>query len=402
MFEVIGLIVGLLVLAGLIVLLLYYAAKNKQQASFVKQSTIEFVVAGETLINVLENINEWHYRAHHEGPGWFPIQRAERNPDGTVKKNPDGTFKLIDDAVEVHNAVVPNGIVKEENGTKHNNGPGKSSRLQRRFGFFWVSALYPLRRIFSFPIAHLRLKSETAISKDDPLEKWLDSSVKKNGEVIPGDTTDEQSLLWKFPRPILVRDVEFADLFRANILILAYFQIVRPRPLVFEYREKFFLLLEKAIQAEVIDYLRKIHGGYREFITGGQTGPLSTFFWEALEGLNWVGQTSESRRGLVREFGVYLRDASVVQIELSDKDEKAQMALEANEIARLEGEATKTAAKARAEAITTIANAEAGALQAQLAGSSEAILIEKLRKEAVIGNLTATTLIERGAVQVKL
>lgn len=404
MFEVIGLIVGVLVLLALIVLLLYYAAKNKQQASFVKQGTIEFVVAGETLLEVLENIPDWHYQK-----GWarFPVQRIGTK-DATGKYGaPTQDWELVEDAI-VPDEDGPSVLLKGEIADKtRKNGPSRSSRSEKKLGFFWVSVWYPWIRIFRFLVTHLRLRPETEITKDTPLDKWLDSSVKEpakneKGEVISPDTTWEQSLLWRFPRPVLIREVEFADLFQANILIQGNFQIVSPRHLVFEWRERFFPLLEKALQAAAIDYLRKIPGGYQEFITQRTTGPQSEFFWEALEPLNWVGNTATSGRGLLKEFGVYLRDAWVVEIELSESDTKASDALKARKIAELEGNAEVATATKHAEAITLVATAEAGALQAQLEGSSEAILIEKLRKEAVIGNLTATTLIERGAVQIKL
>ncbi|MDP3661424.1 MAG: hypothetical protein Q8R17_01035 [bacterium] len=390
MFEVIGLIVGALILIALIVLLLYYAAKNKQQASFVDQDTIEFIVKGGKLADVLENIDGWHYQKED---GRFYVREANKDRTGKLIKGIDGKPTFDERVIPVNNALVRTGEIKDTKGTLlGTNSKEKNRFLAELCGFYWVSVWYPLWKIHKFKVTHSRLRPDTAVPENATIEKWLDSSIPNQ----IGDTTEETSLLWKFPRPVLVRDVEFQDLFEASVLLQNNFQIVKPQPIVFTYRERFFSLLEQVIQAAVIDYLRKYEGGYEAFIKAGVTGSQSDFFWEALDSLNY------GPRGLIEEFGVHLIDSRVVQIQLSKLDDIAAKALKAQKVAELEGNAEVAKATKHAEAITLVATAEAGALRAQLAGSSEAILIEKLRKEAVIGNTTATTLVERGAVQIKL
>jgi regulator of protease activity HflC (stomatin/prohibitin superfamily) len=193
-----------------------------------------------------------------------------------------------------------------------------------------------------------------------------------------------------------VREAEFSDLYRADILLEVICQIVKPRALVFTYRERFFPNVERAVQAAVIDYLRKFEGGYDAFITGGITGSQSPFYWEALNPLNFGDQ------GLIQEFGVYMIDARVVHIKLAKLNQDAQDALLAEKVAIATGKGVVAEAKARAEAIKTVADAEAEALRAQIAASSEEVMKAKLRKEALVENEVVTHLVEHGAVQVQI
>ncbi|OHA19354.1 MAG: hypothetical protein A3C08_01470 [Candidatus Taylorbacteria bacterium RIFCSPHIGHO2_02_FULL_47_18] len=391
-------IVGLLILIPLIVLFLYNAAKNKQQATFVDQDTIEFIVKGGKLDDVLENIDGWHYQ--QKNMGWLYVREANKNATGKLIKGSDGKPTFDEKHIQVSNAIVRTGEVKDTTGAVLGmNKKEKKRPLAELCGFYWVSVLYPLWKIHKFKVVHLRIRPDTAVPENAPIEKWLDSSVHNQ----TGDTTEETSLLWKFPRPVLVRDVEFLDLFEASVLLQNNFQIVKPQPIVFTYRERFFSLLEQVIQAAVIDYLRKYPGGYEAFIKLGVTGSQSDFFWEALDPLNY------GPRGLIEEFGVYLIDSRVVQIQLSKLDDTAAKALKAKKIAELEGDAEVMKAEKHAKAITTVATADAAALTSQITATGVtteilqakfAVDIARLNIEKADKIKTGVTWVEGGAIQI--
>jgi hypothetical protein len=390
-------LIGLLVWSVVItltVLFFYHAAKNKQQATFVDQDTIEFVVKGSKLANVLENIDKWHYQ---KDLGYLVVRKATLNVKGEVTRDTNRKIVITKHLEPVTDALILDGKVEDDFGVSQDNGKPRSRDW---FGFYWVSAFYPWWKVHQFLVPHLRIKPETEINNADPLEKALSNSVNNpakdaQDKDIPG-TTWEKSLLWKFPRPVLVREAEFSDLYRADILLEVICQIVKPRALVFTYRERFFPNVERAVQAAVIDYLRKFEGGYDAFITGGITGSQSPFYWEALNPLNFGDQ------GLIQEFGVYMIDARVVHIKLAKLNQDAQDALLAEKVAIATGKGVVAEAKARAEAIKTVADAEAEALRAQIAASSEEVMKAKLRKEALVENEVVTHLVEHGAVQVQI
>lgn len=383
---------GALLLIALTIVFFYYAAQNKQQASFVEEGTIEFVVAGKTLLHVLENVRGWHY---HEGPGGtIKLQEATYTdlilPDGT--RVHEGKIDSIRDNgdIPVTNAIVKNndGIVltKWEKWISERWPPKKY--LQRRWGFFWVSILYPMRRIHHFTLRHKRKKPENDIAtlqKDAPLTLWV--------EIDPLVEGGDQFLLWRFPRPIVVEGAEFKDLFEGDIFLQVQFQIIIPERPVFIYRSKeFFLLLESAVAAAVMDYVRGM--SYTNFIQQIQTGAASPFFWKAINPLNRVAPGYP--RGLISELGVQVIDAWIEHVALHKESEKTQDALKAKEQARLEGEAEVVTATLHANAVTIAATADAAALKMQMTQSSEAVLIAKLRKEGLLGT-KISTLVEGGS-----
>jgi len=386
----------------------YYAAKNKQQASFVNQDTIEFVVKGGKLADVLENIDGWHY---HKGECWFPVHKAKIGADGKIEKEPSGKIKSYEDAEEVEDAVVPDKGAKDKDGNVKNHHIQLKRKFFREFlinhfGFFWVSALYPQWTIHRFLVPHLRTRSDTDIEKDAPIEKWLDNSVRnpakdQNGRDIPG-MTEEKALLWKFTRPALIRDVEFLDMYQANVLLEVVCQIVKPRALVFTYKERFFPNVERAVQSAALDELRSYKGGYDAFIESGATGSQSEFYWKVINPLNF------GPKGLIHEFGIYLMDSRVVQIESTKQSPKAREALQAEKVAVLEGKGILATAEAQAKAKELLAKADAAWLREQLAvpGITPEVLLAKfavdMAQKRAEGNAAfaqggGTTLVEGGA-----
>ena len=109
-------ILGSPIVLGLMVLFLYNAAKNKQQASFVRGDTIEFVVAGETPIRVLENIKGWYYQK-----GTTTCKTRVGKIVGTVAKTlGDGTIKTVDKWELGHlKVLVADAIMLGESDYKH-------------------------------------------------------------------------------------------------------------------------------------------------------------------------------------------------------------------------------------------------------------------------------------------
>lgn len=416
---------GALLLIVFTIVFFYYAAKNKQQATFVEEGTIEFVTVGKTLLFVFENIRGWHYQ---RGPGWFPIPQRQGKekwvlveygivPDGRGPEARDPVYakekKRWEDEHPPRRWWPFRRTVPEKNAPSKINYWPPWRYLQRRWGFFWVSVFYPLVRVHTFSVVHARLKPRQLIKKDAPIEEWVEGAEEtgqengnNGGQRMRLGERPTQFLLWKFPRPIIARNIEFAGVLEGNVLVLAYFQVVIPYPLVFVFKDKFFLLLEEAVQAAVMDYVRKAKMSFSKFSSEETTGPNSPFFWDAINHINFVGIAQQARHGLLREFGVFVYNAWVIHIESAEAKE-VDVAIKANEIARLEGEARKTAALAEATAIKTVADANAYALTVQLTATPNnpelvmgklAVDIAQKRAEgnAAFAQGGGTTLVEGG------
>ena len=386
-------ILGTLLLLILIVVLAYGVAKNKQQATFVEQGTMEFVAAGgETLLRVLPNIKGWRYSDDYVGNREVPYKFECGELDSSTN-----SYKAKEETIDVKFAIVQKEIIEA---SKKKLGWLKNTLrllnikrwfrnyLRTKWGFFWVSILWPVRRVYELNIERARLR-------DDYPEKGARVRLR---EMIEREKKPAKFLLWQFPRPILVPDVEFKDRFKADIVVMTQCRVVVPQIPAFVWKEKFFQLLESSVEGSVLDYARKLT--FAEFVEEKETKPGSQFF---------LGVISPLNRKLIELQGIHIFDGWIKDYELSAEDQKAAQALKARQIASLEGDAeivradkegtaALTRAKLIAQAKIVEGTAEADVLKAKAAAGLPLAIAEQMVKgrEAVRGT-NLTTLVESGA-----
>ena len=297
-------IVGLMFLAlsfGVLVLLLYGAAKNKQQATFVDEGTIEFVVAGGKLVKTFVNVDG------------FALTKS-----GKIKP-----LKVEGDATRSDEIPETSDEIAEESWL--------ARQLRERWGFYWVSLFYPWVRIHKFEITKERLRTRGDIPDDTPLRARIEHEK---------DPVKVDNLFFRFPRPYFFGSVETSDRFTTDVIVQVIFQIVDPYIPVFLYRGKFFSILETVVSGCVIDFLRS--RTYTEFVAigKGKDSPFSTFVKE----LN-TRPTLNSPGGIIADFGIVILDAWVEEFSPAKGEKDVQDATKARELAILRGDADVEKAK---------------------------------------------------------
>jgi len=292
---------------------IYIAAVNGQQATFVPEGSIMFVVQGKSLLRVVPNIKgKWYDKS-------------------------SGTLKSIkkDDKKQDHRGF-----------------------LARHFGIFWVSFLYPLRKAHSFPIDASRLKEV----RGGDITEWVEKRQKEN----------VTELLWKFPQPFLVKDVELKDGIRINILVYCILEVEKPTIPVFIFRGKFFEQIEAAVSGATAEYANtlpytvtnpkdKNDKGFVQVNKGQGNRNFTPKYLLALnekEVKDDDGKRVGERTTLVEQFGIRLSDGWVMEFELSATDGETLKATKAKELEKLRAEGAVEKAKGVAEAIRLRAQAE--------------------------------------------
>jgi hypothetical protein len=209
--------------------------------------------------------------------------------------------------------------------------------LERKFGLYWVG-IYPFRKIHKFSIVKERENPEMKQGMN-PAE-WIQREKK---------ATQVTSLRWKFPRPVMVPDVEFDGNLRATLLVLCKFEVVSPTVPIFIQKANFFDLLSSYVRSAVIEYCQtKTYDKFRKS-DKKDGGEMSTAI------------INDINRIIVDEIGVCLKGVSVSNYEASDKE--TQAILEAGEKARLQGEANVKAAELQKKVAITNAQGQAEADQ---------------------------------------
>lgn len=269
---------------GLVFLIawLYYRTENKTNATFVKQNTTEFVVAGEGLLKILSN-------------------------DDTKILTKDG--KLVN----------PGSLGPGQEEVKIN---WFSKWLRKEWGFYWVSLFYPIRKIHYISIVKERLKGSAEIPPGAPLRDMIERDSKP---------TSVPFLLNQFPRPFVFEDIETKENFSIDVLVSGIFSVYDPALIAFKYNERFFDFLKAAISGALLDAVKTMD--YKTFREAdkGKGSPLS--------------QDLKSRlQSLKVDLGVEVIDIWVDIYQLTSGDE-AEEAAQALEIAELKGEADLAAAR---------------------------------------------------------
>ena len=290
-FVVLGLI-------ATVIWLLYYAPKHEKQTTYVPTGEVKFVEQGGACFKVLPNLT---------GTGWhYDYKKRE--------------------------------IV-----------PGEKSLLYPPFNFlgvYWVSLLYPMRKIHPYHFEWDKLK------KGDVSKGEESHYVEPRSEYV-------NSIYLFYAYPIFVEEVELKGNIKINIMILVTLRLAKPELPVFVFKGKWFPLASAPIKGAVIDYASKLT--LDEFRDTPKQG-VGTELSKAIMRINEVG---DEEHGISR-FGFAVDQVDFIYFDLVGSEE-VKVAATATEVARLEADADAQ----RARGITTIGQAHANALKAQLDVATE-------------------------------
>ncbi len=363
---IIGGVVALLLIPLFVVIFLYRAAQYKQQATFVSEGTMEFVMAGEDLQRILLNVDGYVLTRENA------IKPRNQNTAGTGE------------------------IAATEEEIKRYSEGGESwigRYLREHYGFYWVSWLYPLKKIHRFEITRARLKpSSAATSKDTSLQSRIE---------LDPSTSITDHLRFRFPRPFVFDEVESADRLEVNLLVMTMFQVVKPHTVVFMVGKEFFTTLEATIGGAVADYMKERN--FVDFVKSNKG--KGSVFSEAIKRLN-TEPYGDIKNGIIEDLGVRIIDVWVEDYGLPADAKTAREATQALEIAELEGQAdvkradlerqaAELRAKGGAARIVELARAYSGNPEAAPYVASQ-IASENLKNLTVLsgGNLGTSIIVD--------
>lgn len=294
MITLIVLGVSILITLAILVTLLNRGAENKQHASYVRQNTAEFVVAGGKLLRPLLSV-----------------------PKGLILTT-DG--KLVETLMPAEEEVRVNFI---------------SRWLRDRWGYYWVSWFWPLRKIHKFKITKERLDESKKEDKTIRLRDMIASDPKPI-------EVDHLRLL--IQRPFLFEQVETKDNFAVDIILLGLFRVVDLVPIPFIYQERFFPSLKAAVSGALMDWMKDLND-YEAFLTAdkGKGSPFSDKMKEKLKSIS-------------KDFGLEADDIWMEVYQLVSGKE-IEEATQAKAVAELRGQAKIRESELNLKAAENNANA---------------------------------------------
>ncbi|MEX0933989.1 MAG: hypothetical protein WD003_01880 [Candidatus Paceibacterota bacterium] len=310
--EIPNLVFVMLGIINLILLffVVYFDAKAHSHFTFLEEGTVTAFVRGDTLLKFESRVQE--------GSDYYHVI-TNRGKKGTLKKskkNPAGW-------------------------------------LERNLGPYFVSVLYPYTRQYSMLIDARKIK---------------DLEASQIGEVLDSRRKKIWNLRWKFPRPILVKEIELKDQFRVDVIVFATFQVVNPYLPFFVFKGSFFDILDAAVESGLIDTLRELTYSELQAIKKGKSGikekasqkdlKKAMWFTEQLLQINNTGHVPDMPDGIEEGVGIKIADAFIFRFNLSEKDSARAEALQAKETKKLLAEGVREKAKGDADAIRTVALAE--------------------------------------------
>ena len=322
-FEVLAYIVIISILLGIII---WNLAKEKKFFSFVPTGEVELVVAGETFVKILNNIPK----------------------------------KDVEDGI----------LIKR---SKTYNGP--LGFLEKKFGLFWIG-VYPFRKVHQFEIYKERENPNS--NGDSKPETWI---------IRDKEPTKVTGLRGKFPRPVLVPNIEFEDGIQGNLLILCELEAYKPEVPIFILNARFFELLASNIKTGVIEYCKNIK--FTDFMKVDKKngGKMSN------EIISNIGETIKTN------VGIELTGLAVSNYDTTDKG--IQKILEAKERKRLQTEADISQAELDKKRKKAVAEGDSEADKIRASASIQDIkeTVRELVDQGVDPNIAAQVASGVGRIQ---
>ena len=213
--------------------------------------------------------------------------------------------------------------------------------LQRKWGVFWVSWLYPARKLYSFSLKVTRMKSPAEMGPDSSLRDWVEYDTK----------SEVRGLRWRFPHPLFVGEVELGkDRTKVDFVLVVIYEVIDPYTPIFIYNGDFFRPTDAAITNAVMDFGARGDLSYAELVKEKKAPGTG------------ASQTNKTLADAVKntpnmdKYGLEIVDVRIHDFSLSPKFKDIDEAARAEEVARLralakikEAEGDKIAQALRAE-----------------------------------------------------
>ena len=272
----IGMVVSIILLGVAALVVLNTMTNTNRQATRVETGGFKFVVKGESLSKILDNLSG----------GLFVDQKTHQ--------------------------------VKESGSKKENRR--RIGFLEKNLGITWVSILWPIKKVHRFEVVADKLIEDLGPDgKELPVRERIKVSLRE---------TDY--LRHRFPHPVLVKDVELGgDRWKTDIIVMLDLAVTNPATVVFDYKGKVLNQVDAAVGAEVIDYSNEPGLTYNEFIQQDK-GATSKFAGKILA-LNGSTSPGAEVDGLESRFGIKICAAWVPVADLSPAqkvEEEASKAVE--------------------------------------------------------------------------
>lgn len=189
--------VFILFVVGIVVLwLVYFGAKAEKQTCYVPTGEIKFVVAGESCVKVLPNL---------EGTGYYYDHEKE-------------TIVLGEKPI----LYPPLSIM----------------------GVYWVSSMYPLEQI------HVYRFDWDKLLRGDPKKGEETYIVEHRSEYV-------NSLFFLYAYPIYAKGIELKGNLQININTLVTFRVVKPKIPIFVFKGAWLPLVSAAVTGAITDFTRE-------------------------------------------------------------------------------------------------------------------------------------------------
>ena len=183
----------------------------------------------------------------------------------------------------------------------------------------------------------------------------------KVAELVRYGSRVVKKLKIKIPHPIYINDADLPDGSKLDILVQVTFEVVDPRIFVFMYDGN-VSIVDKAVHSAVTNFC-KTHRINNEPLTIKtwsrlDSGPESDFIKEIYK-IDDPSGSSEAVKNITEQFGLKIEDVRFVRADEDETTAEMGKALRDKELQNLKGAGVIEAAKAKAEAIKLVGDAEA-------------------------------------------
>lgn len=215
------------------------------------------------------------------------------------------------------------------------------SEFNKRYGVFFIGIPFinkPLRYMFQW-------------------DKWS-KKQKESGYEIKPRNEEVTSLFFRYPYPILAKEIEISGNLQFNIQLLVTMEAVNPRKALFDTLPHGTWLQQ--VEASVIAAIR-VWASKKSIdeIRNATTAQFASMIRKVNTGFK--ASNGEPHRSVIDFIGMKVVGVNLIEIEPSDS--KVKETIQQRAVAEQQALAKKETAKGNAAAITIEADAEAGAIE---------------------------------------
>lgn len=339
------LLVTLSVSLILIAWIVYYSAQNNMQFTTLPTGQIKIIVAGESLVRVIANI-----------PGYRVSKEI-------------GKENKIEAGEEIPQALNPWEYLLKF--------------LETKWGIYYVSLLYPGKKVFIYPLEREKLKKTFIVD-----EKTGQQVIKH--EIVHIDPELVDSIYWHNPCPVRASDAELKGNLKISLTVQVVFEVKDPVYLAMTIGGRWIMLAQTAVVGFLENYVRKMDiNDFRKKDKSSQGSQLV----QQLEKL------------VLLQDAIRIVQATYIGYDLDASGQEIVKTLQAQELAKKTGEANVEkermailAAEQTKKRIEIEAQAQAAKTRIEGQGTAEAELaLQTARAEGVKKRLTAVEGHSKGA-----